>query len=69
MGLMDKFPERLRLPNAESIPDVQRRAFGLEFIVQKYKGKALVIVSHRAVIKPLIAACLQIADPYFGGYT
>lgn len=59
-------PERLRLPNAESIPDVQRRAFStLEFIVQKYKGKTLVIVSHRAVIKPLIAACLQIADPYF----
>jgi len=59
-------PERLKLPNSESIPDVQRRAYStLEFLVQKYAGKTFAIVSHRAVLKPLIAACLQIADPYF----
>lgn len=65
-SLWIKSPERLKLPNAESISDVQKRAFStLEFLVQKHREKTLLIVSHRAVLKPLIAACIQISDPYF----
>lgn len=59
-------PEDLRLPGAESLGDVQRRAFeGLEALIRRHRGEPFVVVSHRAVIKPLIAACLKISPPYF----
>lgn len=59
-------PERLRLPGAETLEDVQRRSFAhLEHIVRLNPGKTAVVVTHRAVLKPLVAACLGIADPSF----
>jgi broad specificity phosphatase PhoE len=59
-------PERLHRPGAETLAQVQERAFlTLERIVGREQEKAAAVVSHRAVLKPLIARCLGIAAPYF----
>jgi broad specificity phosphatase PhoE len=59
-------PERLRITGAERLADVQRRAFSnLEHLVHLHKGDTIAIVTHRAVLKPLLAAALGIAEPYF----
>ena len=59
-------PERLRRPGAETLAQVQERAFSaLERIIRDKAGKTVAVVSHRAVLKPLIAVCLGIPVPYF----
>jgi probable phosphoglycerate mutase len=59
-------PEELDLPGMESLDSVQKRAKDeLDNIIQSYWGKTVVLVSHRAVLKPLIASCLGIKKPYF----
>ena len=59
-------PERLHRPGAETLAQVQGRAFSaLERIVRDEAGKTIAAVSHRAVLKPLIARCLEIPAPYF----
>lgn len=59
-------PERLRLPQAETLSDVQRRGYSnIEHLAHLHTGKKIVIVTHRSVIKTTLAACLGIADPYF----
>ena len=61
-----KNPERLRLPGAENLDQVQSRAYSnLQHLLHRHEGETLAIVSHRTVLKPLVAACLAIADPYF----
>lgn len=61
-----KNPERLRLPGAETLDQVQSRAYSnLQHLINHHRGETLVIVSHRTVLKPLVAACLAIAEPYF----
>ena len=65
-SLWIEHPDRLHVPGGESLPDVQRRAFSnLEHLVRTHPGETFAIVSHRAVIKPLLAACLGIAEPSF----
>jgi probable phosphoglycerate mutase len=50
----------------ETLYNVQKRAKAcLDNLVSKHVGETFVVVSHRAVLKPLIAACLNIASPYF----
>ncbi len=59
-------PEKLTIPGGESLVDVQKRALkATDEIVQKHIGETIAIVSHRAVIKPLIAGLLQLPPPYF----
>ena len=59
-------PEELRVDDMETLYDVQKRTKAcLDSLVSRYDGEVLVVVSHRAVLKPLIAACLNIASPYF----
>jgi broad specificity phosphatase PhoE len=59
-------PERLARPGAESLSQVQDRAFRtLERIVHEAPGQTIAVVSHRAVLKALIARCLNIPEPYF----
>jgi broad specificity phosphatase PhoE len=59
-------PERLRLQGAETISDVQRRAFAnLNHLIKVHQGSTFAIVTHRAVLKPLIAGALGIPEPYF----
>lgn len=59
-------PEKLIVRGMESLDEVQQRTRrDLNYLVEKYSGKTFVIVSHRAVLKPLIASCLGISRPYF----
>jgi len=59
-------PERLAVEGAESLDDVLRRSMAaLDRGVAKYRGKTFAAVTHRTVIKPLLAGCLGIASPYF----
>ena len=59
-------PEKLRVEDMKTLYDVQKRAKAcLDNLVSRHNGETLTVVSHRAVLKPLIAACLNIASPYF----
>jgi broad specificity phosphatase PhoE len=59
-------PERLAVEGAESLDDVLRRSMAaLDRGGAKYRGKTFAAVTHRTVIKPLLAGCLGIASPYF----
>ena len=59
-------PERLEIPGGEKLSEVQRRSVeAVEEIVNKHLNCTVAIVSHRAVLKPLFAGLLTIAEPYF----
>jgi broad specificity phosphatase PhoE len=59
-------PEDLRREGAETLAHVQERSFRvLERIVAANRKRMVAIVSHRAVLKPLLARCLGITEPHF----
>ncbi len=59
-------PEKLSVPGIETLDQVQKRARKeLDMIVKDFAGGTVIIVSHRAVLKPLIASCLKMCKPYF----
>jgi len=59
-------PEALSVEGAESLNDVLVRSKkSLDRIVAEYQGKTVVAVTHRTVVKPLLAGCLGIPSPYF----
>ncbi|HQO82743.1 MAG TPA: histidine phosphatase family protein [Synergistales bacterium] len=59
-------PERLQIAGGESLLDVRRRAFAnLDTLVKSNAGRTFAIVTHRAVLKPLLAEVLDLGDPYF----
>jgi phosphoserine phosphatase len=59
-------PEKLIVPGMESLDSVQKRVKrDLDDIIKHHWGETVIVVSHRAVLKPLIASCLGINSPYF----
>jgi probable phosphoglycerate mutase len=59
-------PEYLQIPEGETLDAVQVRASkALKRIVKEQRGKTLAVVTHRAVLKPLLAWALGIPKPYF----
>ncbi len=59
-------PEELVVDGAETMRDVMLRSMSsLRAIVAENRGKTVAAVTHRTVIKPLIAGCIGIASPYF----
>ncbi len=60
-------PEKLTLPGGEGVRDVRERSIrALNDIVKGMKdGDTMVVVSHRAVLKPLISGCIGLQSPYF----
>lgn len=59
-------PENLIFPGFEPLSKVQRRAYeSLQKRVEEYRGRGICIVTHRAVLKPLIAKVLEIKSPYY----
>ena len=59
-------PEELVIPGGEKIMSVRKRSFeALQKLTQKHMGGCFAVVSHRAVLKPLIAAILNMALPFF----
>ena len=60
-----KEPEKLVLPNGESIGDVKKRSTRWLLSIVNKDYKKIVVVTHRAVIKPLLAGILEVKPPYF----
>lgn len=59
-------PEALRLPGAETIEDVRVRATAaLNRIAEQYRGKRVAVVTHRGVLKPLLAGALGLDHGYW----
>lgn len=59
-------PEKLNFPGMETLNEVQQRSFAaLKEIITNHPEGRVAIVTHRAVLKPLIAAILNIPEPYF----
>ena len=59
-------PEKLELPGAESMKALQDRSFqALEEAVTRHEGETFAVVTHRALLKPLLARCMGIGSPYF----
>lgn len=59
-------PEDLSFEGMESFAQVQKRAY--DFILQllpQHSGQIIAVVSHRAVLKPLFAAILELPGRYF----
>jgi len=64
--LWDEEPENLLVPGGERLADVRRRAKrSLDRIVEDYKGKKIAVVSHRSVLKCLLAEILNMKENYF----
>ncbi len=61
-----KEPERLNIPEAETLTRVQARAYRIvREIIKEGEEGSVALVTHRAVLKPLIAKLLNIPPPYF----
>jgi probable phosphoglycerate mutase len=59
-------PEKLSFPGMETLAQVRQRSFAaLQKIIQQHPEGRIAVVTHRAVIKPLFAAILDIPEPYF----
>ena len=58
-------PERVKMPDGESLDDVRERAIAVvDDVVNKYQ-RAVVLVSHRVVNKVLICALLGLDNSHF----
>ncbi|MFZ0390488.1 MAG: histidine phosphatase family protein [Calditrichia bacterium] len=59
-------PEKLDFAGMETLAQVQQRSFaGLQRLVEKHDQGSIAVVTHRAVLKPLFAAMLQMRAPWF----
>jgi len=59
-------PEKLKMEGTETLAQVQKRAVQtLAVITEERMGQTFAVVTHRAVLKPLIAGLLGIPAPYF----
>lgn len=59
-------PEKLAMEGAETLAQVQNRAVKvLVRLVGEHPGETIAVVTHRAVIKPLVAGILGLPEPYF----
>jgi broad specificity phosphatase PhoE len=59
------YPEKVTMPNGESLEDVSQRALGVvDTVVARYK-ETVVLVSHRVVGKVLICALLGLDNSHF----
>lgn len=59
-------PESLRVEGAESIDEARARSLSaLEDAVREFNGQTIALVSHRALLKPMLAGALGVARPCF----
>ncbi|OFZ47163.1 MAG: hypothetical protein A2381_14300 [Bdellovibrionales bacterium RIFOXYB1_FULL_37_110] len=59
-------PESLTFPGLENLNDVQNRAMlGVKDLRSKHSDETIIVVTHRAVLKPLIAGLLELKSPWF----
>ena len=65
-GLWTTEPEKLNFPGMETLAQIKKRSYkALQELMKKHPEGRIAVVSHRAVLKPLIAAVLNISEPYF----
>ncbi len=58
--------EHMKFPGGDTLEDAKNRAFkALKEVMEENKGETIVVVSHRCIIKVLIAAVLDMNDRYF----
>jgi broad specificity phosphatase PhoE len=59
-------PDLVTFPNGESLDDARRRAFSaFTEIVEKNRGKSILIIPHRVINKVLLCALLGLSNSYF----
>ena len=59
-------PEALEIEGAETLRDVQERAWNrLLELVDEFEGKTIVLATHTTVIKPILARALEVPEPWF----
>jgi broad specificity phosphatase PhoE len=59
-------PENLRIADAETIDDVKERALSaMKALIAQHDGSTMAVISHRGVLKPLLAGAVGVAKPYF----
>jgi broad specificity phosphatase PhoE len=59
-------PEKLNFPGMETIETVKKRSLtALNKIINGHPSGIIGVVTHRAVLKPLFAGILKMAQPYF----
>jgi len=59
-------PENLRIAGAETIDNVQERALSaMKSLIAKHEGSTMAVISHRGVLKPLLAGAVGVEKPYF----
>ncbi len=59
-------PEKLNLKGAETLDALQKRVTQTLYrIIEEEDNETFVVVTHRAVLKPMIAGILGIKKPYF----
>lgn len=59
-------PEKLQFPGMETLQQVKQRSYRrLLQLATEHTGNRILLVTHRAVLKPMLAAALQISEPYF----
>jgi len=58
-------PEDLRVPGAETLSQVRRRAWaGIVALEEEFRGRTLLVVSHSTVLRPILAAALDLPPPW-----
>ncbi|MEA4880620.1 MAG: histidine phosphatase family protein [Synergistaceae bacterium] len=61
-----KDPEQLDIEGGETLSQVFLRSMeSLNRLVNAHRGETILILTHRTVIKPLLAGCLAIPSPWF----
>jgi len=61
-----KNPEDLNFPGLENLNDVKDRVLrGVKELQSKHPQETIIVVTHRAVLKPLIAGLLELKSPWF----
>jgi broad specificity phosphatase PhoE len=58
-------PERLRIPDGETVDEVRQRAASRLLKIVEVEESGFGIVTHRSVIKGLAASMLGVTSPYF----
>jgi broad specificity phosphatase PhoE len=58
-------PERLKIPDGETVEDVRLRSFDGLMQILKERDATFAVVTHRSVIKTLGASILKVPPPYF----
>ena len=62
----EKHPDSVKFPNGESLDDVRERSFSaFTEVVERDRGKSILIIPHRVINKVLLCALLGLSNAHF----